>query len=223
MLSKDILASMEEMGYEGRTASSTVPDEALPRLRASGGRVKPGSKPVTAVAEQLPARRPERDEPAAAAEEAPAEEADVVVTLPEAEPVEVEPAGGTVRSCGCPSPLRPPPRVRRVRRVRAHHPRVHRPGPCRAAGGHAGRALKLLFSAGEMVTVTQSLSEEAIELVASELGRSVTIAPRRGGRGGRGRGGRRVAASAPAAGGDRHGPRRPRQDPALDAIRSRTW
>src|SRR5439155_18787682 len=44
------------MGYEGRTASSTVPDEAIPRLRAAGGRVKPGSKPVAATVQQLPTR-----------------------------------------------------------------------------------------------------------------------------------------------------------------------
>src|SRR5213078_1734671 len=55
--SKDVLASLEAMGYEGRTASSTVPEEAVPRLRASGGRVKPGSKPRAATADQLPARR----------------------------------------------------------------------------------------------------------------------------------------------------------------------
>src|SRR5439155_1490800 len=55
--SKDILASLEEMGFEGRTASSTVPDEAIPRLRAAGGRVKPGSKPVAATVQQLPTRR----------------------------------------------------------------------------------------------------------------------------------------------------------------------
>ena len=42
--SKEILASLEKMGYEGRTASSTVPDEAIPRIRAAGGRVKPGSQ-----------------------------------------------------------------------------------------------------------------------------------------------------------------------------------
>src|SRR5436190_13092161 len=45
------------MGYEGRTASSTVPDEAVPRLRAAGGKVKPGSKPKTATEDQLPRRR----------------------------------------------------------------------------------------------------------------------------------------------------------------------
>src|SRR5947208_5162897 len=56
--SKEILESLQEMGYEGRTASSTVPDEAVPRLRASGGKVKPGSKPRAATADQLPTRRP---------------------------------------------------------------------------------------------------------------------------------------------------------------------
>ena len=40
--SKDVLESLQSMGYEGRTASSTVPEEAVPRLRASGGKVKPG-------------------------------------------------------------------------------------------------------------------------------------------------------------------------------------
>ena len=41
--SKDVLDSLEVMGYEARTASSTVPDEAVPRIRAGGGTVKPGA------------------------------------------------------------------------------------------------------------------------------------------------------------------------------------
>ena len=43
--SREVLDSLDVMGYEGRTASSTVPEEAVPRLRAAGGKVKPGSKP----------------------------------------------------------------------------------------------------------------------------------------------------------------------------------
>ena len=57
--SKDILASLDAMGYEGRTASSTVPDEAVPRIRAAGGHVTAGVKPRTATVEQLPARKPD--------------------------------------------------------------------------------------------------------------------------------------------------------------------
>src|SRR5881397_1879549 len=45
------------MGYEGRTASSTVPEEAVPRLRAAGGRVKPGSKPKATTEDLRPRPR----------------------------------------------------------------------------------------------------------------------------------------------------------------------
>src|SRR6476620_2269186 len=73
--SKEIMASLSEMGYEGRTASSTVPEEAVPRLRASGGRVKPGSKPIAATAQQLPTRR--AAEPKATELEAPSTNGEV--------------------------------------------------------------------------------------------------------------------------------------------------
>ena len=56
--SKDILAALEEMGLGGRTASSSVPDEAIPRLRASGGKPVPGAKPKAQAVEPLPERRP---------------------------------------------------------------------------------------------------------------------------------------------------------------------
>src|SRR5436309_1349307 len=51
--SKDLLAALEEMGFEGRTASSSVPDEAVPRLRASGGKAVPGAKPKAAREEPV--------------------------------------------------------------------------------------------------------------------------------------------------------------------------
>ena len=54
--SKDLIASLEVMGYEGRTASSTVPEEAVPRIRAAGGKVKPGIRPRAATEEQVPKR-----------------------------------------------------------------------------------------------------------------------------------------------------------------------
>jgi len=57
--SKDILAALEEMGLGGRTASSSVPDEAIPRLRASGGKPVPGGvKPKVQAVEPLPERKP---------------------------------------------------------------------------------------------------------------------------------------------------------------------
>ena len=51
--SKDLLAALDAMGFEGRTASSSVPDEAVPRLRASGGKAVPGAKPKAAREEPV--------------------------------------------------------------------------------------------------------------------------------------------------------------------------
>src|SRR5262245_36242212 len=100
------------MGYEGRTASSTVPDEAVPRIRASGGHVKPGSKPRTATAEQLPARRPTEVREAEPAPEGNGEvAAEVAQIVVEAEPEPIEPA-----------PPAPAPAVPGVRVVRGSTP-----------------------------------------------------------------------------------------------------
>ncbi len=42
--SKELLAALGEMGVAGVTASSSVPDEAVPRLRASRGKAVPGAR-----------------------------------------------------------------------------------------------------------------------------------------------------------------------------------
>src|SRR3954454_22121450 len=73
--SKDLLSALEEMGYGGRTASSSVPDETVARLRASGGKAVPGAKQKQAEVEQLPAKRPPKEAPVAK-EEAPAAASD---------------------------------------------------------------------------------------------------------------------------------------------------
>ena len=82
-----------------------------------------------------------------------------------------------------------------------------------ALGVPPTQVIKVLMGLGEMKTLTQTLSTEEIELVADELGvqveigtveepEPVEVAPRRR-PGGPGR---------EAAGGDGHGPRRPRKD-----------
>ncbi|MEX2421307.1 MAG: translation initiation factor IF-2 N-terminal domain-containing protein, partial [Actinomycetota bacterium] len=55
--SKELLAALKEMGIDGLTASSSVPDQAVPRLRASGGKAVPEAKMKEAVEEPLPKRR----------------------------------------------------------------------------------------------------------------------------------------------------------------------
>src|SRR5436853_4067469 len=73
--SKEILSSLEELGVGGRTASSSVPEEALPRLRATGGKAKPGVKVKRAAVEPAPKprKKPEPAKEPAAAEEPPVE------------------------------------------------------------------------------------------------------------------------------------------------------
>jgi len=153
--SKDILASLDEMGYEGRTASSTVPEEAVPRLRAAGGRVRPGIKPRTATEDLLPRRRPteggdgQADAPTAVAElevEAPAAEPELPATPEEPAPEAQAEAPGLA--------------VVRVARGASPQDLAEKLGVTPA------EIVKTLLMAGEMVTVTQSLTDEAIEEAA---------------------------------------------------------
>ena len=162
--SKDILVSLEEMGYEGRTASSTVPDEAVPRIRAAGGKVKPGVKPRAATAEQLPSRRPAEVKKAETRESGDGQvigEVGVETATPssvEAPPEpEVEPEAV------------PPTQVVRVPRGATAQELADK------LGSPVADLVKILFAAGEMVSITQSLADEAIELVAAELSREVEV------------------------------------------------
>ncbi|HKX25089.1 MAG TPA: translation initiation factor IF-2 N-terminal domain-containing protein, partial [Actinomycetota bacterium] len=61
--SKDLVEALEHMGYAGLTASSSVPDEAVPRLRASGGKAVAAGKPRVVTEEPLPTRRRRRPKP----------------------------------------------------------------------------------------------------------------------------------------------------------------
>jgi translation initiation factor IF-2 len=157
--SKDILAALEEMGLGGRTASSAVPEEAVPRLRASGGRTVPGAKPKTATVEPLPERRPEpepKPEPeaavASAGESGNGKAATAVATLePQAEP---EPAAL--------------PALKLTRGATAQD-------IAEKTGRSAAEVVKILFSLGEMVPATQSLSDPTLEVVAHELGYEAQI------------------------------------------------
>jgi translation initiation factor IF-2 len=58
--SKELLEALKEMGADGLTASSSVPDQAVPRLRASGGKAVPEAKMKEAVEEPTPKARPRK-------------------------------------------------------------------------------------------------------------------------------------------------------------------
>src|SRR5439155_8216250 len=152
------------MGYEGRTASSTVPEEAVPRLRAAGGRVKPGIKPRTATEDLLPRRRPTEGGDGQA-------EAPTAGAEPESEAPAAEPELPTISEEPAPEAPAEAPERAVVRVARGASPQ----DLAEKLGVTPAEIVKTLLMAGEMVTITQSLTDAAIELVAGELGRTVEI------------------------------------------------
>jgi translation initiation factor IF-2 len=166
--SKDILAALEEMGLGGRTASSSVPDEAIPRLRASGGKPVPGAKPRAQAVEPLPERKPTPPEPAADAASGNGQATAPTATAPAPAPAPVEPEAA-------PAPAPPPatgttllPPLKLGRGSTAQD-------IAEKTGRTAADVVKTLFSMGEMVPATASLTDEVIELLAQELGYEAQI------------------------------------------------
>jgi translation initiation factor IF-2 len=162
--SKELLAVLKEMGVDGLTASSSVPDQAVPRLRASGGKAVPEAKIREVVEEPAPKPRPKKkaEEPAPepAKAELPAEPAPVVEAPPPPVPT--------------PEPAKPEPRksalpvLKLVRGVSAQD-------VADKTSHTVADIVKILFAAGEMTTATQSLTDEALGLIATELGYEVEI------------------------------------------------
>jgi translation initiation factor IF-2 len=188
--SKDLLAALKEMGVDGLTASSSVPDQAVPRLRASGGKAVPEAKLREAVEEPLPKRRPKKVAEIAAV--TPEKRADAKTTTAEGkadEAVASQPAGN-----GAPAAAKTTPAAPAAPSGRAPSAPAPAPVPGRAApptlkltrgataqeiadktNRSAAEVVKILISAGEMVTATQSLSDDAILLIATELGYEAEI------------------------------------------------
>jgi translation initiation factor IF-2 len=173
--SKDILAALEEMGLGGRTASSAVPDEAIPRLRASGGKPVPGAKPKAATVEPLPERRPSAEPPPPQAEagdgngqaataEAVSESAAGVdsgaVTAAAGDQAEPGVAVGEPDS-GLP--------ILRIARGATPQDIAEK------TGSSAADVVKTLITMREMVTATHSLADDVIERLARELGYEAQI------------------------------------------------
>ena len=182
MASKELLAALKEMGVDGLTASSSVPDQAVPRLRASGGKAVPEARIREAREEPLPKARRKRAEaaPSAAQDAAPAAEAapssagEVASTVPSSEEgqavadrILATPGGNGSAAAAQPAPAPAPSADLPVLKV-ARGSTAQEIADKTNRG--AGEIVKVLFSMGEMVTATQSLSDEAIALIASELG-----------------------------------------------------
>jgi translation initiation factor IF-2 len=188
--SKELLATLEQMGVTGKSASSSVPEDLVPRLRASGGKATEAPK-RREVLEPPPAPRKPKAAPkkttsaksAAVAEPAvtpapAAPPAAAAPTTPTQPPAPAAPAPAPAAPAPAPpaaaSGARRPPRVARMpaepevptlRVVRGATPQ----DIAEKVGKGPAEIVKILFLAGEMATATTSLSDEGIALIAAEL------------------------------------------------------
>ena len=168
--SKDLLAALKEMGVDGLTASSSVPDQAVPRLRASGGKAVPEAKLKEAVEEPLPKPSPGRKKVAEAEAPPPAEEA-VAGDVAKAEP-NGQAASAPAATAEAPPPPEPAgPSLPVVRLVRGSTPQ----DVADKTGRSVAEIVKALITLGEMATASQSLSDDSLTLLAGELGFEVDI------------------------------------------------
>jgi translation initiation factor IF-2 len=191
--SKELLETLEKMGVTGKSASSSVPEDLVPRLRASGGKAtkaakprqvmepppKPRAKPKPKAA-KLAAAPDVEDQPAAdhaapaastppAATAAPAPSgapAARTATAPAAPTPTVSPIPTVPTPVAAPAPTGPVLQV-----VRGSTPQLFAEKTNRSPAD----IVKILFMAGEMVTATTSLSDEALQTLGSELGYHVEI------------------------------------------------
>jgi translation initiation factor IF-2 len=155
--SKDLVEALAQMGYEGLTASSSVPDEAVPRLRASGGNAVPAGRPKVVTEEPLPPRRRAKKAEAAAP-----------VVEEAAEPEAAGDGGATPAEAPPDAPAEAAPETARaVLKV----PRgVTVKELADRLGTQPTDLIKKMLELGEMVTITQSLSDEAVALLAQQYG-----------------------------------------------------
>ena len=180
--SKELVVALEQMGATGRSASSSVPEDLIPRLRASGGKATSVAPKRREVLEPPPTpRKPKpkpkpvaaKPEPSAAASAAPtaptsapiapevAVPAPATAPAPAATPVSASPASAT--------PLKSTLPVMQF--VRGATPQTI----AEKVGQSPADIVKILFLAGEMGTATTSLSNEAIMLIANDLGYTAEI------------------------------------------------
>ena len=174
--SKELLATLEEMGVTGKSASSSVPDDIVPRLRASGGKATPVPAKPREVLEPPPQPRRAKPKPtpkaaapvteapaaAVAVAEKPAEALAAVAPAAEAKPAKQ-------RRRAAPEPAAPAGPLLQV---------IHGATPQTIAeklNRSPAEIVKILFMAGDMVTATTSLTDDAIELIGAELGYAVDI------------------------------------------------
>jgi translation initiation factor IF-2 len=162
--SKELLATLEEMGVTGRSASSSVPEDMVPRLRASGGKATTAPK-RREVLEPPPSPKPKKPRPAAR-RAAPAATAPALTVVPDPTPA-AAPVPAAAKVAAPPAaPASAAPTMPVMRFIRGSTAQTM----ADKLGRSPAEVVKILFTAGEMATATTSLSDDAIAMVAAELG-----------------------------------------------------
>jgi translation initiation factor IF-2 len=162
--SKELLATLEEMGVTGRSASSSVPEDMVPRLRASGGKATTAPK-RREVLEPPPSPKPKKPRPAAK-RAAPVATAPVLTVVPEPAPAAAPVPAVAKVATPVAAPAAPVPTMPVMRFIRGSTAQTM----ADKLGRSPAEVVKILFTAGEMATATTSLSDDAIGMVAADLG-----------------------------------------------------
>ena len=186
--SKELVATLEQMGATGRSASSSVPEDLIPRLRASGGKATATTPKRREVLEPPPAPRKPRKAPAkpaiAAVPDAAVDPAEA--GTPPGSPDGASATGSAASSNGeaalaAASSATAVPRTATLAPTKPALPVMQfvRGATPQTIAEKLGKSpadiVKTLFLAGEMVTATTSLSDEAIELIAADIGHQAEI------------------------------------------------
>ena len=167
--SKELLETLEQMGVSGKSASSSVPEDIVPRLRASGGKATTAPPKSREVLEPPPQPRRAKPKRVAAAVK-PAAPAPAAVPAPVVAEAPV-PARPQARKRAAEKPEPPAPSGPVLQVVHGATPQVIAEKLDRSPA----EIVKILFMAGEMATATTSLTDDAIRVIADELGYTATI------------------------------------------------
>ena len=179
LTSKEVLAHLEKIGQPVKSHSSTIEESLADRVRSELGNGSKTAKAAPKPAPKSEAKPAPKSEPKATkpASKSPAQE-------PKAPPKKAAEAPAT-KPAAKPSPDGEAPAPERSAQPEPVAPEidetvtVHRGITVSDLAAKVDRApneiVKVLLGLGEMMTVNQSMSDDAIELVAEDLGLSVRV------------------------------------------------
>jgi translation initiation factor IF-2 len=173
--SKEVLAHLEEIGNPVKSHSSTIDDELADRVRSDlGNGAAPTEAPAPAPAKKKKAAPAKKARGSAEAPPAPAETRAPAETPP-TEPAEPEPAPPPAAEVTEPVAVAPEPGAEAEAEAITVHRGITVQDFAEKIGRSPAEIVKVLLGLGEMVTVTQSMSDEAVLLVADEIGANVQV------------------------------------------------